>query len=56
MEAKTSKHWDYVWGVGGMELGEDRDRVGAVTGLCCGSDAVVVRQQARGLEMFEEKS
>lgn len=39
-----------------MELGEDRDRVGAVAGLCGGSAAVVARQQAGGFEMLEEKS
>lgn len=35
-----------------MELGEEGDSTGAVTGLWCWSDAVVVRQQERGFKVF----
>lgn len=35
-----------------MELGEDRDRVGAVAGLCGGGGEAA----GGGVEMFEEKS
>lgn len=35
-----------------MELGKEGDSTGAVTGLWCWSDTVVVRQQERGFKVF----